>query len=227
MYKYVIFDADNTLLDFTLAEKYSLTEALKQFSYKGDLDKILYSYREINRKIWLELEKGKISNEELKEERFKRLFKKFNLDYNIHKFSEVYLENLSESGYLINGAKEICKYLKEKKYKVVVLTNGIKKIQESRIEKSSIKQFIDLMIVSQEVGVNKPDPYIFEYTLKKFGSIDKNDAIMIGDSLTADIKGGINYGIDTCWFNLNKVENNTDIISKYEIKCLDELKNIL
>jgi YjjG family noncanonical pyrimidine nucleotidase len=227
MYKLVIIDADGTLFDYNEAEKYALSESFRLFSYEGNFLEIRNHYKEINRNLWLELEKGNITKEKLRYERFYRLFKRYNLDYDVTKFSDQYLMKLGESNFLIDEAEEICKYLKNKGYRVVILTNGIKKVQVSRLEKSSIKEYIDNMLVSEEVGVNKPDPIIFDYLFKSMGHINKHDAIMIGDSLTADIQGGINYGIDTCWVNLDYIDNVTDINPTFEIHTLKELKTIL
>lgn len=227
MYKLVILDADGTLFDYEMAEKYALNEAFREFSYSEDTEEICNRYREINLGLWLELEKGSITKEELRDERFRRLFLEYQLDYNVHTFSEYYLLKLGESSFLIDGAKDICSYLKEKNYRVVILTNGIKTVQVSRLGKSTIKGYVDHMIVSEEVGVNKPDPYIFEYTFNLLGHHDKENVIMIGNSLTADIQGGINYGIDTCWLNLSKRKNDTGICPKHEIHSLEELKAIL
>lgn len=227
MYKIVILDADGTLFDYEKGEKFALHEAFREFSYEGDTEEICNRYREINLGLWLELEKGNITKEKLRDERFRRLFQEYHLDFDVHTFSEYYLLKLGESSFLIDGAEEICGYLKEKNYKVIILTNGIKKVQVSRLEKSTIKEYIDHMIVSEEVGVNKPDPYIFDYTFNLLDHKDKKNTIMIGDSLTADIQGGINYGIDTCWLNLDERDNDTGILPKYEIHSLEDLKDIL
>lgn len=227
MYKVVLLDADGTLFDFNKAERYALSTALKTFSYKGDLDKISKCYKRININLWLELEKGNITKDKLKYERFQKLFEEYNLDYDVKTFSEEYLNRLGESNFLIDGAEDICRYLRNKQYKLIILTNGIKKVQDSRLEKSLIKEYIDNMVVSEEVGVNKPDPLMFEYTLKDMEKYDRNSIIMIGDSLTADIQGGINYKIDTCWLNLHNTKNDSNIQPSFEIHNLYELKDIL
>jgi YjjG family noncanonical pyrimidine nucleotidase len=232
MYKLVLVDADGTLFDYYKAEGYALKEALKYFNYSGDEKRALENYRKINSKLWLDLEMGEITKEKLRTERFKLLFKEFKVDIQVNDFSNYYLSKLGEASFLIEGAEEICRYLSEK-YLLTILTNGIKKVQLSRLKGSPIDDYIDYIVISDEVGVNKPDPYIFEYTLKlvnhhnKEAIINKEDIIIIGDSLTSDIQGGLNFGIDTCWLNLHGLENNTGIIPKYEVNNLRELKNIL
>ena len=120
----------------------------------------------------------------------------------------------------------MCKYLYGK-YKLGIVTNGMKEVQYSRIGKSSIGKYIDKIIISEEVGISKPNAGIFEYALKELGTEDKKEAIMVGDSLSADIQGGINFGIDTCWVNLKNDAPNDKIKPKYVVTKLEEICNIL
>lgn len=120
----------------------------------------------------------------------------------------------------------MCKYLYGK-YKLGIVTNGMKEVQYSRIGKSPIGKYIDKIIISEEVGISKPNPGIFEYALKELGAEDKEEAIMVGDSLSADIQGGINFGIDTCWVNLKNDAPNDKIKPKYVVTKLEEICNIL
>jgi len=226
LYRLILFDADGTLFDYDKAERFALEQSLKRYNYNGDLEKIRTRYRDINFKLWDELEKASITKEQLRTERFLRLFNEYDLQYDVNEFSDYYLEKLGEGNFLIDGSEEICKYLNEK-YKLVILTNGIKEVQLSRLKKSSIKHYISDIIVSEEVGVSKPNPRIFEYTLNRLNHRDKDSVIIIGDSLTSDIQGGINFGIDTCWLNLNKIQNKTSIKPKYCFNSLEDLTAIL
>ena len=101
------------------------------------------------------------------------------------------------------------------------------KLQEKRIKQSPIAKYFNDIVISENVGVSKPNPGIFEYALNNMDNINKNEILMIGDSLSSDIKGGINFNIDTCWYNPNNLENNTDIIPTYVVSSLNELKNFL
>lgn len=226
MYELILIDADNTLFDFDKAEKYALVQALEQFGFNSNIDEIVRRYKIINSDLWIKLEKGTITKDALRTERYKRLFKESGLEYPVEEFSEYYLKKLSECSFLIDGAEDVCKYLSEK-YKVVIVTNGIREVQLSRLKKSTINKYIDDIVISEAIGINKPDPKIFEYALKLVKHKDKKSAIMIGDSLSSDIQGGINFGIDTCWFNAFKVKNETGIIPNYQIGSLKELMDIL
>lgn len=226
MYKLIFLDADDTLFDYEKAEQYSLSGVLSHFDCKLDFEKVKKRYKVINSNLWYELEKGLVSKEELRYKRFEILFKEFNLDYNPHEASEVYVRHLSESNFLLDDAFELCRYL-NKKYKLVIITNGIKEVQISRINNSLIKEFISELVISDDVGVAKPNEKIFEYALRLAGDYTKEEILMIGDSLSSDIKGAKNFGIDACWYNIHSIENTTELNPKYEIVALDELYEIL
>ena len=226
MYKLLLLDADGTIFDFDKAEEYALQSSLEYFKYHGDFIELKKKYKIINSGLWHELELGNISKNELREERFRRLFTIYKLDFNIKDFSDIYLQFLSKGSYLIDGAVDICKYLSSK-YKLVILTNGIKEVQLSRLEGSVIKDYISDIIISEEAGVNKPDPYIFEYSFNRIKHNCKSDVMIIGDSLTSDIQGGNNFGIDSCWLNLNNITNKTTALPTYSINSLAELKELL
>lgn len=236
MYKIVFIDADDTLFDYKIAENSAITKVFEDNGYfkkhtEEDFKELRKEYKNINDFLWEELEKGNITSSELKVERFKRLFEKLNLEYNPEKISKEYLRNLSEGSFLFEGAEKFCKYLKSK-YKIVIITNGLREVQVSRIKKSLIGEYIDELIISEEVGVSKPNKEIFEYALKKIEGknnqkYEKKEIIMVGDSQSADIQGGINFGIDTCWVNIVGKKENLSIKSTYTVTKIEELYNIL
>ena len=158
--------------------------------------------------------------------RFERLFEEFGIHKDPIVFGKAYLKNLAQSGFIIDGALELCQYLFEN-FKVAIITNGIKEVQDSRLEQSPLKPYIHHMIVSDEIGIAKPDPRIFEYAMKQIGDYKKSEIIMIGDSLTSDILGGINFGVDTCWYNSDESPSIKGIKPTYVISELSELYELL
>ena len=236
-YKLVLIDLDDTLFDYPKTEKAAFRNTFEELGFfveselgnakKEEIyEKLKDRYKDVNLQLWKDLEKGAVDKDRLKVVRFEKIIEEFDLKYNPYEMSELYLKKLGEGIFPFEATEKLCEYL-HSKYKVGIVTNGIKEVQHSRIENSTIAKYIDKIIISDEVGVNKPDKRIFEYAMNYFEIMDKSEVIMIGDSLGADIKGGQNAGIDTCWVNLRNNVNDTGIVPKYEVRKLEELFEIL
>ena len=225
-YKVILFDADETLFDFKMAEKQAFLRALEEYKLDVDKEESLKLYSQINKHIWEEFERGEITADRLRVERFERFSKKIKIDFDAVSFSKAYAKFLGEGAYLFDDSVEVIDYL-SKKYKLVLVTNGLKDVQKSRISKTPLKDYFQELIISDEIKISKPDPRIFDYALDKLDHKDKSKVLMIGDSLTSDMQGGINAGIDTCWYNPNHLENKSGLNLTYEIHSLNELKEIL
>jgi 2-haloacid dehalogenase len=225
-YDVFLFDADGTLFDYDKAEE----NALKiMFDYCGFnySESIRSKYREINSQVWESYEKGEISKTELQTLRFSRLFNDIGIYYDVKTFNEKYLNELGKGSFLIDGVLEICKKITSCDKKVYIVTNGILATQKARIEHSQIKEYISDFFVSEFVGFQKPHIKYFEYVFSHIPQIKKDRLLIIGDSLSADIAGGNNAGIDSCWFNKSGDINSTNIIPTYEINKLNELKKYI
>ena len=225
-YEVIIFDADETLFDFRESEKYAFEKAILEFNIDYREDYHLKIYSDINTAIWKEFECGLISQEKLKVERFKRLSHELNIKFDELAFSKSYLKHLSHSSILYEESFNIVEEL-SKNYKLSIITNGLSDVQSNRIRKSSIAKYFDDIIISEEVSVSKPNSDIFKIALNNLNYNDKSKVLMVGDSLTSDIQGGINFGIDTCWLNTCKIENKTKFKPTYEISRLTEIIEIL
>lgn len=225
-YEILFFDADETLFDFKKSEEFALDKLISSLNTNLDKDYCINTYKEINTNIWKEFEQNLISSDDLKVERFRRLLDKLNLSLNPQDLSDMYTSYLAEGSFIYDETEDLLKYL-HKKYKIVIITNGLASVQNKRIKESIVKDYFDEVIISDEIKISKPNPKIFEYALNKINHLDKSSVLMIGDSLSSDIKGGFNAGIDTCWFNPSKGENTLGITPTYEISSLLELKNIL
>lgn len=225
-YELVIFDADETLFDFKKCEREALKNTMIEFGIDYDENYHLNVYKEINSAIWKELEEGLITQKKLKVERFKRLSDKLQVRFDEVEFAKTCMKHLSNGSFIYEDSTLLLEAL-HKDYKLSIITNGLKDVQDNRIRKSILAKYFEDIVVSEEVGVSKPDPKIFEYALNNIKHTDKSKVLMVGDSLTSDIKGGINFGIDTCWFNPNKNVNELGIKPTYEISNLMELINIL
>ncbi|HWQ30798.1 MAG TPA: YjjG family noncanonical pyrimidine nucleotidase [Negativicutes bacterium] len=225
-YEVIIFDADETLFDFKKSEKYAFENAMLEFGMKYDENHHLPIYHSINKAIWGEFDTGLITQEELKAERFRRFSKELKLDFDEVAFAATYARHLSDASYLYDNITELIASLHET-YRLIIVTNGLSSVQENRIKKSVISGYFEDIIVSEEVGLSKPDPRIFELALSNIRYTDKSKVLIVGDSLITDIQGGTNSGIDTCWYNPKRKENATGILPTYEIESFSQLADIL
>ena len=225
-YEVICFDADDTLLDFRRAEKYALEKSLQAFGIVYEAERHLLIYSQINRVVWQEMEQGLLPQEELNSERFRRLAQVLQKAFDPYEFGDIYLKALSEASFLLDGALDLVSYLKGK-YRLLVITNGFQMVQTRRIGESALAPYLDGVIISEAVKCAKPEPGIFQHALERIDHRDKSKVLMVGDSLSSDIQGGINFAIDTCWFNPNGIVNEGPIMPNYEIAKLLDLKKII
>ncbi|MDD6094935.1 MAG: YjjG family noncanonical pyrimidine nucleotidase [Clostridia bacterium] len=223
MYKYLLFDADNTLLDFDAAEKSALADTLKMFPV-GFSEKTHKRYHEINKEEWEKLERRQTDFDRLRVNRFVRLMREFGCPgEDGKKAAEIYEGRLGEYAPLMPDAETVLERL-SRKYDIYIITNGISAIQRSRLEKTDFDLWIKGCFISQEMGVSKPDKRFFDTVTEKIGDCDLSKYLVIGDSLTSDISGAYNYGIDSVWYTSQK---RTDSRPKYTVSSLTELFEFL
>ncbi|MBR6665094.1 MAG: YjjG family noncanonical pyrimidine nucleotidase [Lachnospiraceae bacterium] len=222
----ILWDVDNTLLDFD----YSMRNSLKQcFQTVGitDSEAMIDRYAEINDIYWKRLERGEVTRAQLLVGRFQDLLTEFHLEHiDYLKFKEEFQENLGTIYSYLDDSLTICKSL-QTKYKQYVVTNGVAKTQHSKLGLSGFKDVMKDLYISDEIGFNKPDKGFFEYCLAHIEEKDKDKILIVGDSLTSDIKGGNSVGIKTCWYNpKNKpLENGYQV--DYVIRDLCEIYEVL
>lgn len=217
-YKWLIFDADNTLFDYDIAEKYALTKTLDDFDINYPENSIIDTYHKINHKLWMQFETGEIKSQaEIKHKRTQQLFDVLNVKSDIDQFANDYLYNLSQNDQLLDNALKIIQTLSNT-HQMIIMTNGMTMVQKPRFNNSIIRKYFQHIVISEEIKHSKPSTKIFEHAFKLMDQPNKKDVIMIGDNLGSDIQGGINYGIDTVWYNPNK--HSTDHKATYEISDL-------
>lgn len=224
-YPWLWFDADGTLFDYNLAEATALKktfQSLKLPFEKGYLD----VYRQINHQLWQALEQQKITQAVLQFRRFELLLEALQLSGSHEKMSSVYVEQLANCAQLMEGAYEVLQSL-HRKCRLAIVTNGLQAVQRSRLANSIIRDFIDEIIISEEIGAAKPHPAFFETAFARLGNPAKSEVLIIGDSLSSDMQGGVDYGIDTCWYNPTSEPSPNGLPITYEIKHLRELLDIV
>lgn len=225
MIRNVLFDLDDTLFDFHKAEKIALTKTLVHFGI-DPTEETLALYSTINAAHWKRLELGEISREEVKVGRYRELFKTIGIECDPVKATAYYESMLAIGHYFMPGAPELLEELYGK-YRLYIVSNGTAKVQEGRIGSSGITKYMDGIFISQILGANKPDKQFFDICFAEIPDFSLSETVIIGDSLSSDIKGGINAGITTVWFNPKGIENDNDIKPDYTIKELSEVPGLL
>ena len=225
MIRNVLFDLDDTLFDFHKAEKIALTKTLVHFGI-DPTEETLALYSTINAAHWKRLELGEISREEVKVGRYRELFKTIGVECDPVKATAYYESMLTIGHYFMPGAPELLEEL-YRKYRLYIVSNGTAKVQEGRIGSSGIAKYMDGIFISQILGANKPDKQFFDICFAEIPDFSLSETVIIGDSLSSDIKGGINAGITTVWFNPKRIENDNNIKPDYTIKELSEVPGLL
>lgn len=224
-YKWLLFDADGTLFDFDRVEERALLTTFAALGHECDA-RCAQVYRQIDRDIWHDFENGKISQERLRTRRFELLFQAMGIDCDPAEFSQRYLAELACGSDLIDGAEELLRSL-HGRVGLLLITNGLADVQRPRFGRSTVLPYFSSVVISEEVGVAKPDPEIFDIAFARMGFPKREDVLIVGDSLTSDIRGGNNYGIDTCWFNPGGRQRDAGVEIRYEIGALGELLTLL
>lgn len=226
MIKNIFFDLDETILDFTKAERVALKNTLEHFGAPS-VDAVLERYHVINIEHWKRLEKGELTREQVKMGRYEQLFSELGLEkIDAGAVTRYYEGRLAIGHYFIDGARETLNSLFGS-YRLFLVTNGSRKVQESRLKSARIEGFFDGVFISEVIGYDKPDRRFFESCFDKIPDFSKSESIIIGDSLTSDILGGKNCGIKTVWYNKNNVENKTDILPDYETDSLYQIGELI
>lgn len=195
----VLFDADGTLLDFLKSEAEAVREALVLDGIVPT-DETVSLYSDINSELWRKLERGEIEKKVLLYRRFELLYEVLGARGNARLTAERYMSALATKGYMLKGAEDMLRALYGR-VKMYIVTNGVEFIQRGRYARCGMEKYFENIFISDVIGVEKPDVRYFEYVDEHIGGIDKKRTLIVGDSLTSDIRGGINYGIDTCWYN--------------------------
>ncbi len=224
MIEFLFLDLDDTILDFHKAERLAISKTIASFGVEPT-EEILRRYHLINKWHWEQLELGKLTRQEVLQNRFQVLFEELGLTVDAPACAKVYEKNLSIGHFFLPGAEEAVDSL-SKKYRLFLASNGTAVVQKGRMTSANLYRFFEQVFVSQEIGHNKPSRAYFDGCFARIPGFDRSKAMIVGDSLSSDIKGGINAGIKTVWVNPEHLPSGA-VRPDYEIEALSQLEALL
>ena len=225
MMEFLFLDLDDTILDFHKAERIALSKTLAGFGLEPT-EEVLARYHVINRLHWERLERGELTRDQVLEGRFRVLFTELGHPVDAVAVTRCYERNLGIGHYFLPGAQEAVQRLHEK-YRLFLASNGTASVQHARLTSAGLYPYFEKVFISQDIGYNKPAKEYFDACFSQIPGFDPAKAMMVGDSLTSDILGGIRAGIKTCWVNPNHLPPRQDIPADLEIENLSQLESLL
>lgn len=222
-YTTLLLDLDETLFDFSKSERYAIDRLMEKYNIPvTEENRKLYSA--INDSKWKKLERGELTRPQLFKERFSDFFEKTGATADTSEANLSYMKFLSQASFILDGALETCEKL-SKSYSLYLVTNGTKIVQNGRLSGSPIMKYIKDVFISEEIGLNKPQKEYFDYVLAHIDEKDKSKILVVGDSLSSDIAGALNSGLDSCW--VNRKNQSVESGATYTVGSINEIFNIL
>lgn len=225
MYTHILFDMDDTILDFQKAQFVSFKYVLEKFDIPFSLE-AYHSYEEINHSLWRQFDEGILSKDAVQSERFTQFFNAMDRDIDGNMANLIYQDSLANQTWLVPYAKETCMEL-SKEHTLSIVTNGVGATQKKRFLLSEIAPYFATILISEDIGIAKPDRRFFDEAFKLISCAEKDKILLVGDSLTSDIQGANNAGIDCCWFNPKGEALNRQLQITYTITDLRQLLDIV
>lgn len=224
MKKYIFLDIDNTLLDFNKSSKESIIQGFDKFglTYQNHIYDV---FIEINDDLWEQIERKEIDKDTLYKIRWNLIFKELGIDFDGHIFEEYFIKSLDYIAVAVEGALELLEYL-SKKYTVYLTSNAPYQQQITRLKIADMLKYVDKVYTSEKIGHSKPSKEFFDFCIQDLNIVDREEIVIIGDSYTADVQGGINSNIDTIWFDRTN-KSRLDMQASYRVSFLHEILNIL
>jgi 2-haloacid dehalogenase len=221
-YRWLLFDADNTLLDFNKSSAGAFRELIEWVGITWT-PQVYQTYLTINDECWRLLELGRLTADEVKQMRFERLLKYLNRTGDPKALNTYYLDRLAEQKDLVPDALSVLNHFSNQGFTLAIITNGLQEVQYRRLRATGIDHFFESIIISDEIGIAKPHVDFFHHTLSSLKHPPEDQVLVIGDNPHSDILGGHNAGLDTCWYNPKQKENPLAKPPTFEIQTLTEL----
>lgn len=224
-YPYLLLDADNTLFNFDAGNRNAFRAVCEQCDIPYS-NEVFALYELCNNEMWASFDRGECSKDFLVVERFRRFLSRMQLDRDPVLCNHIHLTALAENQILMPHAEEVCRTL-AKDHQLYLVTNAVASVQKKRLAQSVLLPYISGAFISEEAGASKPSVAYFDYVFSHIDGLTKNNCIVIGDSLSSDIRGANNYGLPCCWYNPKHILRPDDLRIDYEIEDLTELHNIV
>lgn len=225
-YDFLLFDADNTLFDFDASERLTFFEFAPLFGLPTTEE--CYSlYKKYNLETWAEIEKNSVPKDELLVLRYTKLFKTLNAEQDPEEANRTFLKILSTKGVLYPQTLDLLQSLKQNGKRIYLITNGVAEVQYGRLAATDTAKYFDGVFISEEVGASKPSTAFFDAVIESIPLFNRKKALVIGDSLSSDIKGANDSELNCMWFNPQKKPRPSDVFIDYEAGSLDEIKSML
>ncbi len=226
--KVLLWDIDGTILNFKIAEMTAIRTGFGRMKLGECTDAMLRDYSQINDRYWKMLERGEMTKPQILVGRFREFFTKYGIDpKKAEEFNQYYQTDLGDTVCFNDDAYRLIAELRQQGFKQYGVTNGTLIAQEKKLQLSGLDMLLDGCFISEKLGFEKPRKEFFDCVFASIGRYAADEVLIIGDSLTSDITGGCNAGILTCWYNPEGKTNDTALEIDYEIRDLNELKNIL
>lgn len=227
MIKVLLWDLDGTIMNFLKSENYAIKKCFAAFGINNCDDAMVERYSKINTKYWQMLERGEITKPQVQRGRFEELFQLEGIEFTQYdELNKMYQVSLGDKIFFNDDSFQLLKSL-QGKYKQYAITNGTITAQENKLRRSGLDEIFDGVFISDKVGFEKPSIKFFDAVFSEIGDYAKDEMLVIGDSLTSDIKGANNADLPCCWYNPNGAVNNKNLRIDYEIRNLNEITNIL
>ena len=224
-YTTVLFDLDHTLLDSHASEAAAFEITMRSVGIEPTPD-VFATYDRLNQALWRQVEAGELSPNDVKVRRFEQLLDEVGVRADAVEMGATFVGGLADHGELYDGAAQLLVEVAAM-CRLALVTNGIGTVQRGRLDRLGLADVFEVVSISGEMGTSKPGRAIFDTTFAAMGIADRSSAVMIGDSLTSDIRGGVNAGVDTIWFNPRQTTNRTDLVPTHESSALMELPALL
>ena len=221
----LFWDIDDTLLDFHRAEDSAIRKTFAQIGLPAD-DETVRLYCQINESMWKQLERGCLTREDVLVGRFETLFERLDVHYSAQMAQDMYFSYLGQEHEYINGAEEVLVAL-HGRYRMMAVSNGTVSIQQKRMAASGVDRYFEQIFLSEVIGAEKPGRAFFDACFAALPDVSREEVLIIGDSLTSDMRGGEDAGLHTCWFNPHGKVNTVGVRIDHEITALSQILPLL